>query len=108
MITRQYLPAFSQLISVIFDLKNCVELPQSRTKRLPGAPFIPGEIHHRIRKTLVDILAKKKKKSKVEKNGARGKRCRQTRAMRITCKTTDKNRSIELENQGFASLIVIS
>ena len=61
MITRQYLPAFSQLISVIFDLKNCVELPQSRTKRLPGAPFIPGEIHHRFRKTLVDILPKKKK-----------------------------------------------
>ena len=32
------MPAFSQLSFAIFDLKNCVGLPQSKTKRLPVAP----------------------------------------------------------------------
>ena len=52
---RRYLPAFSQLSFVIFDLKICVDLPQRKTKRLPVAPEKNnqgGRIYDRFKKTL--------------------------------------------------------
>ena len=90
----------SQLSFAIFDLTICVELPQSKTKRLPAALFVSFEGrgeggYDRFKKTLVDILAKKNKQNK---NKNRHKRepqvppCRRRERCESRVKKSDEKR----------------
>lgn len=76
MITRQHLPALSQLIIVVFDLKEscdlkgrCVELSRNKTQRLPGAPLLlfKGAKYIAVSRKPWSTFWQKNEKKKVEK-----------------------------------------